>query len=66
MSFLDQLGQGLAVVQREAAKHITPENINRAAEEIRRHVDNAAQQVHQARPLFFFPFFYPQIYVMLN
>lgn len=47
MSFLDQLGQGLAVVQREAAKHITAENINRAAEEIRRHVDNAAQQVHQ-------------------
>ncbi|PTB40949.1 hypothetical protein M441DRAFT_27459 [Trichoderma asperellum CBS 433.97] len=44
MSFLDQLGQGLAVVQREAAKHITAENINRAAEEIRRHVDNAAQQ----------------------
>ncbi|KAL6904992.1 hypothetical protein GGI43DRAFT_297590 [Trichoderma evansii] len=47
MSFFDQLGQGLAIVQQEAAKHITPENINRAAEEIRKHVDNAAQQIHQ-------------------
>ncbi|PNP43329.1 hypothetical protein TGAMA5MH_04786 [Trichoderma gamsii] len=47
MSFFDQLGQGLAIVQREAAKHITPENINRAAEEIRRHADHAAQQIQQ-------------------
>ncbi|KAM0485343.1 hypothetical protein ACHAPX_001329 [Trichoderma viride] len=47
MSFFDQLGQGLAIVQREAAKHITPENINRAAGEIRRHADHAAQQIQQ-------------------
>ncbi|KAL7969554.1 hypothetical protein HDV63DRAFT_410905 [Trichoderma sp. SZMC 28014] len=47
MSFFDQIGQGLAIVQREAAKHITPENINRAAEEIRRHADHAAQQIQQ-------------------
>ncbi|KAK1255313.1 hypothetical protein MKX08_009308 [Trichoderma sp. CBMAI-0020] len=37
MSFFNQLGQGLAIVQQEAAKHINPENINRAAEEIRKH-----------------------------
>ncbi|KAL7926145.1 hypothetical protein ACQKWADRAFT_281878 [Trichoderma austrokoningii] len=47
MSFFNQLSQGLAFAQQEAARHITPENINRAAEEIRRHVDHAAQQVHQ-------------------
>lgn len=54
MSFFDQLGQGLAIVQREAAKHITPENINRAAEEVRRHADHAAQQIQQV----FIPFLY--------
>lgn len=54
MSFFDQLGQGLAIVQQEAAKHINPESINRAAEEIRKHVDNAAQQIHQACALYFF------------
>lgn len=47
MSFFNQLGQGLAIAQQEAAKHINPENINRAAEEIRKHVDYASQQIHQ-------------------
>ncbi|KAM0453466.1 hypothetical protein ACHAO4_005059 [Trichoderma viride] len=54
MSFFDQLGQGLAIVQQEAAKHINPENINRAAEEIRKHhvtpenINRAGEEVQKA------------------
>jgi hypothetical protein len=52
MSFFDQLGQGLAIVQQEAAKHINSENINRASGEIRRHADHAAQRIQQVQQVF--------------
>jgi hypothetical protein len=53
MSFFDKLGEGFAIVQQEAAKHITPENINRAAEEIRKHAGHAVQQIQQVFIVFF-------------
>ena len=45
--FWGQLGQGLARVQEEAARHITPENINRAAQIVRDGVGHAVEQAQQ-------------------
>lgn len=42
-----QLGQGLARLQEEAAKHVTPENINLAAQVVRDGVNHAVEQVNQ-------------------
>ncbi|KAM0249493.1 hypothetical protein ACHAQJ_009041 [Trichoderma viride] len=47
MAFWDQIGQGLAHAHQEAARHITAENINRAAQAVLSNVDNAAQQINQ-------------------
>jgi hypothetical protein len=47
MSFFAQIGQGLAYVHQEAVKHVTPENINWATQEVWKNVDNAAQQINQ-------------------
>ncbi|KAH6604623.1 hypothetical protein Trco_006330 [Trichoderma cornu-damae] len=47
MSFFAQVGQGLAYAHREAAKHITAENLNRGAQEVWKNIDSAAQHVSQ-------------------
>lgn len=49
MSFFERIGEGLAFAHREAAKHITAENINRGAQEAWKAVDYAAQQAQQVR-----------------
>ncbi|KAL7808189.1 hypothetical protein V8C26DRAFT_413816 [Trichoderma gracile] len=45
--FWGRLAQELARLQEEAAKHVTPENINRAAQAVRDGVGHAVEQVNQ-------------------
>ncbi|KAL7794672.1 hypothetical protein V8C43DRAFT_31262 [Trichoderma afarasin] len=47
MGFFDDIAKGLAQAQQEAARHITPENINRGLQMARDGIGHAAEQINQ-------------------
>ncbi|KAF3073856.1 hypothetical protein CFAM422_004231 [Trichoderma lentiforme] len=47
MGFFDDIANGLAKAQQEAARHITPENINRGLQMARDGIGHAAEQINQ-------------------
>ncbi|KAL7933330.1 hypothetical protein V8C35DRAFT_64115 [Trichoderma chlorosporum] len=47
MGFFDEIAKGLAHAQEEAARHITPENINRGLQIARDSIGHAAEQIHE-------------------
>lgn len=47
MGFFDDIANGLAHAQQEAARHINPENVNRGLQMAQNGLGHAAEQINQ-------------------